>query len=69
MKDKRKKAEESRMKPVMKGFELPESQQEWDSMVSKMSECGINQMRAITLIRERKSLFDQAVMDWSCQNE
>ena len=49
----------------MKDFNIPESQAEWDIMISKFKDCGIDQMKAAEMIRERKAEFDKAVIEWN----
>ena len=50
-----------------KDYNLPEpqSQREWDSMISKMGDCGIEKMKAIEIIREIKLKFDKACKEIS----
>ena len=51
--------------PKMKDFNIPESQAEWEIMISKFKDCGIDQMKAAEMIRERKAEFDKAVIEWN----
>ena len=34
----------------------------------KLQECGFDKMKAISVLRERKVLFDAVVQDWNKQN-
>ena len=48
-----------------KDLNISESQAEWDLMVNKMKDCGIDQHKATEIIRARKLEFDQALHDWN----
>ena len=37
--------------PTMKDYNIPKSQAEWDSMIAKMKDCGINADMASGMIR------------------
>ena len=54
--------------PSLKEFNIPESQQQWDEMITKLGECGFDQMKATSIIKEKKVLFDAAVQEWNNQN-
>ena len=67
MKEKTK--EMKRAKPLMKDFNLPESQTEWELMILKLGECGFDQTKAVSIIAERKVQFDAATQAWSNLNK
>ena len=57
MKENRHKVSVPKPKPVMRDFNLPESQSEWDSMIKKLGECGFDQLKAVSIIKERKCFY------------
>ena len=50
--------------PDIKDYNLPTNQEEWDEMLSKMMECGINKESGVEIIRKRKDDFIKAMNDY-----
>ena len=45
-------------------YKLPTCQEEWDAMLSKMEECGIDRQTGIESIRKRKEEFKKALEEY-----
>ena len=60
MKEYHQKVSSTKPKPVMRDFNLPELQSEWDLMIKKLGECGFDQMKAVSIIKERKCLYSHS---------
>ena len=62
----------SRRAPRLEDYKIPQSQDEWNSMVAKMVECGIGKKMAATMIKERKECYDKACAEFNstkCQSK
>ena len=46
--------------PAPEDINLPRSEAEWDSMMKRMSECGIDTFKSSEIMRERKEEFNGA---------
>ena len=54
----------SAARPKPKDYFLPRSQVELDKLLSRMKECGIEYVRAMEMLRERKEKFDKAITEY-----
>ena len=58
-----------RMKPIkgpeLEDFNVPRTEEEWNQMISKMKECGIDRATAAEIIRKNKEKYDAAVTEFT----
>ena len=52
-------------RPIEKDFNLPTSQEEWDQMIQKMGQCGIEEKIAKTMLRQRMTEFQKALKEFN----
>ena len=52
-------------------YNLPITEEEWKSMMKKMKDCGIDEKKAMSMIKERKNKFIEAFQThfYSDQND
>ena len=46
--------------PKPEDFSLPRNKSEWEAMLSKMKECGIEEEKVVEMMKERKGKFEKA---------
>ena len=51
--------------PELEDFNVPRTEEEWNQMISKMKECGIDRATAAEIIRKNKEKYDAAVTEFS----
>ena len=51
-------------RPKPEDYFLPRSQVELGKLLSRMNECGIQDGRAMEILRERKEKFDKAITEY-----
>ena len=51
-------------RPTEKDFNLPNTKEECEQMLSLMSACGIDKLTGTKMLLERKSKFEQALKDY-----
>ena len=51
-------------RPCEKDFNLPTTKEECDQMFNLMTACGIDRATGITILKERKEKFEQAVKEY-----
>ena len=47
--------------PKPEDFNLPKDKSEWDTMLVKLKECGIEDAKIVEMMMERKEKFDKAL--------
>ena len=56
--------EDPSKRPCEKDFNLPTTKEECDQMLNLMTACGIERATGITMLKERKEKFEQAVKEY-----
>ena len=56
-------------RPSEKDFNLPTTKDECEKMLNLMTACGIDRAKSITMLKERKEKFEQAVKEYKSQRE
>ena len=51
-------------RPKPEDYFLPRNQTELDKLKSRMRECGIDDERAMEMLKERKEKFDKAIIEY-----
>ena len=51
--------------PELEDFNVPRTEEEWNQMISKMKECGIDRATAAEIIRKNKEKYDAAVTEFT----
>ena len=56
-------------RPCEKDFNLPSTKEECDQMFNLMTACGIDRATGITMLKERKEKFEQAVKEYESKKD